>query len=208
VYNKGFQLEVCTDLGGGQNLSHANAGDYTEYDVFLSHSGLFRIDYRVATQVSGKFELRLVEEDKITTLSSITVSSTGGWQTWKTLSAEVNLKKGKNRLRFYAVSGEFNLNWISATTITVTAVETISAENKMVAVYDQLNKAITIFNSAVNDENCMIECYDMSGRKMFTRRLNVEGNMASLADVSLPNGLYLLRVETKGKDFVQKIRVQ
>jgi aryl-phospho-beta-D-glucosidase BglC (GH1 family) len=206
VYNKGFQLDICTDLGGGQNLGYANAGDYTDYNVYVSENGLYRIDYRVATEASGKAELRLVGDDNVTKIHAVTVPSSGGWQAWKTISAEANLKQGKNKLRFYVVSGEFNVNWISASTIT--GIEEVISENKPVAVYNYQNHSISIFNNRSANEECSIACYDVSGRKVFRKAIKINKPEVVIPNISLLNGLYLLRFNIGKTGFVQKIRVQ
>jgi hypothetical protein len=205
-YNKGFQLETCTDVGGGQNLSYANAGDYADYNVYIKNNGLFKIDYRLASNVNGKFEMRLVEGDKVTTLHSISISSTGGWQSWKTMSAEVNLKQGKHTLRFYAVSGEFNLNWISVSTIT--DVKELGSENKIVAVYNSRHEGITFLRKNNGDDPFSVACYDMNGRKMFNREVDVAGSSETISNINLYKGLYLLKFETKEGVYTQKLMVE
>lgn len=206
IYNNGLVTETCTDTGNGQDLGYAASGDYTDYNVYVSYNGLFRLDFRVASSSSGKFELRLVEDDKVTSLCSMTVSSTGGWQTWKTISAEVNLKQGKHVVRYYVVSGEFNFNWFSATTITSSV--NLSAENNLVAIYDSQSSKINIVKNGGDDANYSITCFDISGRKMFTRQFDLVSNKASVSDVFLNKGLYLLCFESKGNSYVQKLRVQ
>jgi len=206
IFNNGFQLETCTDTGGGQNLSYASPGDYADYNVYVSNKGLYRIDYRVATQASGKAELRLVDDDKVTTIHVVTVSSSGGWQAWKTISAEANLKQGKNKLRFYVVSGEFNVNWISASTIT--GIEEVISENMLVAVYNYQNHSISIFNKGFANETCSMVCYDVNGRKVFSKALKIYESEVVIPNIPLLNGLYLLQFNSGTTNFVQKLRVQ
>jgi len=204
-YNHGFQLETCTDTGGGQNLSYAASGDYADYNVYVSFNGLFSIDYRVASNVTGKFELRLVEGDKVTTLNTITVTSTGGWQNWKTITMEANLKQGRQTLRIYAVSGEYNLNWFNVTTIT--GVDNILTENEIHAVYNKNSNSINLFNNVTSDDEYRVICYDTNGRTVFNRQIEMAGSISTISGISLPKGLYLLHFETKGKRQVQKLIV-
>jgi len=206
VKNNGFQTEICTDAGGGLNLSYANTGDYTDYDVYVDFKGLFQFDYRIACNVSGRFEMRLVEDNNFTTLHSINVTSTGGWQSWKTLSAEANLKQGKNKLRFYAVSGEFNLNWISVSTITGN--EIIKSDNKLTAFYDADENSIRVISKGYSGNKCNVSCYDMNGRRIVNRQIEFNGRSNSqIEGIHLQNGIYLIRFETEGNIFVQKMRV-
>jgi endoglucanase len=203
-YNKGFQVEPCSDTGEGSDLGYANAGDYADYNVYCSYNGFFRFDYRVATQATGKFELRLIEGIKSTKLHSVNVESTGGWQTWKTVSAEANLKQGINKLRFYNVSGEFNLNWISASTITGS--ELLKTGQNLFAGYNASENSITIFNRGYQGNRCNISCFDINGRILVHRQVDFNGSSSyTLPGVSLQKGIYLVRFQTNDNVFVQKI---
>jgi hypothetical protein len=205
-YNKGFQTETCTDTGGGLDLGFANPGDYADYDVYVDSKGLYKFDYRIASNVTGKFEMRLVEGENVTTLHSINVTATGGWQTWKNLSAEANLKQGKNKLRFYAVSGEFNLNWISVSTITGN--EIIKSDNSLIAFYDKFENSIKILNKGYLGTKCTISCFDMNGCRLVNQQIVLNNNSSfDIQGISLQKGIYLIRIETTINIYVQKMRV-
>jgi len=206
VVNNGFQTENCTDAGGGLNLGYANPGDYTDYDVYVDYNGLYKFDYRIACNVSGKFEMRMVEGNNVTTLHSMNVTSTGGWQSWKTLSAQATLNQGKNRLRFYAVSGEFNLNWISVSTIT--GIENLnSGRNNLYAYYDAVENSIKVVNKGSLENEFEISCFDINGRCLVNQQVEFDGSNAIISGVLLKTGIYLVRFKTAKDVFTQKIRV-
>jgi endoglucanase len=59
------------------------------------------------------------------------VPSTGGWQTWRTITQNVNLAAGQQTIRLAVKGGGFNLNWFqleSASTPSTQAVAQVQAE--------------------------------------------------------------------------------
>jgi hypothetical protein len=114
--NNGFQLENCTDEGGGENLGFANNGDYVDYNIYLPDSGEFLIRFRVASLYSnGSISIRLSDGTGFATLRQVNFAGTGGWQTWSTQSFVLTLPEGSHVLRLYSQSGEYNINWFEIT---------------------------------------------------------------------------------------------
>mmetsp|Transcript_15201 Transcript_15201/g.23644 ORF Transcript_15201/g.23644 Transcript_15201/m.23644 type:complete len:1021 (-) Transcript_15201:146-3208(-) len=107
----GVQLEITSDtVGGGQNIGHLDAGDFTEYNIEVSSTGPYTFEARVASEwTSGLMAVKV--DDSL--LASLTISNTGGWQTYTTLSTALFLTVGSHRLRLEFPGGGFNLNWIS-----------------------------------------------------------------------------------------------
>ena len=106
-------IEATTDLGGGRNIGWAAAGEWLEYQVYLS-AGDYAVDTRVASQVStGAYDLLL---DGML-FGSNTVPGTGGWQVWETQSVGsiTVVTSGLHTLRVNVTGNDFNLNWIELT---------------------------------------------------------------------------------------------
>lgn len=107
----GIQTETTTDTGGGLNVGYIDAGDYMDYAVNVATAGSYTVGFRVASAVGGgQLELR---NSAGTTLGSVAVATTGGWQVWTTVNATVNLAAGAQTLRVYAPTASSNLNWLS-----------------------------------------------------------------------------------------------
>jgi aryl-phospho-beta-D-glucosidase BglC (GH1 family) len=206
VVNNGFQLETCTDTGAGKNLSYANSGDYTDYDVYFPYKGTFRFDYRVATQASGRFELQLVDNTTHSTIHSGNISATGGWQNWKTISYEAPMTEGKKRIRFFVNSGEFNLNWISVTTLTQSV--QYSDKKYMNASYSIDNSSINIAHNYCEDSAGEIRCFDIYGRLVFKKKVMFSGEQTVVPVNEFINGLYILNINLKEDFLSQKIYVR
>jgi chitinase len=110
----GIQTETTTDTGGGQNVGYIDAGDWLDYAVNVSTAGSYTLSFRVAS-LSGGGQVQL-RNAAGTSLGSVTVGATGGWQTWTTLTTTVTLPAGAQTLRVYAVAGGFNLNYLTFAT--------------------------------------------------------------------------------------------
>ncbi|MFT4031641.1 MAG: carbohydrate-binding protein [Siphonobacter sp.] len=105
----GIATESCSDSDGGLNISNISDGDWMDYNVDVLKSGTYVITFRIAESYgNGLFEVRNASG---TTLASLSVPQTGGWQFWKTIYAQITLPAGPQTLRIYASQGEWNLNW-------------------------------------------------------------------------------------------------
>ncbi|MBN1411707.1 MAG: carbohydrate-binding protein [Spirochaetales bacterium] len=106
----GIQTEACSE--GGLNVGWIEAGDWMDYNVNVASTGSYTVQYRVAS-LSSTISFSLREGNSI--LGSVSTGSTGGWQTWTTVSHTVNLSAGSRTLRVYADGGGWNINWLNFT---------------------------------------------------------------------------------------------
>ena len=109
----GIQIETTTDTGGGSNIGYVDTGDWVEFSLDVATEGSYLIEYRVASDVGSAGFQVLIDGTQIDTQ---TVEDTGGWQSWITNSATVNLTAGEQTLRLNAIGNEWNLNWIKFST--------------------------------------------------------------------------------------------
>ncbi|MBN1596805.1 MAG: carbohydrate-binding protein [Bacteroidales bacterium] len=108
----GIQTETTTDAGGGQNVGWIDANDYIAYSINVPSAGSYTVNYRVASQ-NGGGSLRLESYGGGTNFGELSVPGTGGWQTWTTISHNVNLPAGQQTIAILATAGGWNLNWFS-----------------------------------------------------------------------------------------------
>ena len=110
----GLAIEDTTDEGGGKNLGYTDANDYADYLVYSETAVAYQVDFRVAAQNNtGKIGLYLVDSTgNETELGTVNTPVTGGWQTWTTVSANLNMPEGIHTLRMKVLAGGFNLNWM------------------------------------------------------------------------------------------------
>jgi endoglucanase len=112
----GVQLETTTDAGGGQNVGWIDANDWMVYTaVNIPSAGTYTVQYRVAS-LSGGGSIQLERAGGTAVFGSIAVPSTGGWQTWQTISHNVTLPAGSVSFGLKANAGGFNLNWFTVRT--------------------------------------------------------------------------------------------
>ena len=81
-----------------------------DYQIQVNNGGTYNVNYRVAAAGGngGVIQLQLNGSN----IGSISIPSTGAWQTYTTVSNEVNLPQGTHTLRIFAQQQGWNLNWI------------------------------------------------------------------------------------------------
>ncbi|CVL11515.1 probable endo-1,4-beta-xylanase [Fusarium proliferatum] len=114
AWSEGIETEVCSE--GGLNVAFINNGDYIKVKgVDFGSTGAKTFSARVASNSSGgKIELRLGSKTgKL--VGTCTVTTTGNWQTYKTVDCPVSGATGTSDL-FLVFTGTgsdylFNFNW-------------------------------------------------------------------------------------------------
>jgi len=114
----GVQTESCSDTGGGLDVGWADTGDWIEYAQLNFGAGAASLNLRVAGQNSGgiiEFHLDSTTGPKI---ASYTMVSTGGWQTWNTVTVPVSGASSVHNLFIVYQNGNAigNLNWFKFAT--------------------------------------------------------------------------------------------
>lgn len=105
----GIQTQNTSDAGGGQNVGWTTTGDWMDYNVNIKTAGQYTVKFRVASASNIiKFDLK----NGNNVLGSISRATTGGWQTWVTVTKTVQLPQGNNTLRVLVTGGGWNFNWM------------------------------------------------------------------------------------------------
>lgn len=111
-----LRTEPCTDTDGGFNLGYAAAGSWAEFRHVDFGPGVRFVDVRVASAgTGGTLEFRL-DSPTGPLVAQAQLPVTGGWQTWRTVSAPVTGAAGVRDLyvvfkRQSGTGGLGNLNW-------------------------------------------------------------------------------------------------
>lgn len=105
----GIQTESTSDNGGGENIGWVEAGDWCDYLVNVANAGMYTVYFRVAADGTGSKSIQLQANNSTATAN---FTATGGWQSWETVSAEINLNTGSQTLRLYFPVDGINVNWI------------------------------------------------------------------------------------------------
>ncbi|GAA2748769.1 glycoside hydrolase family 64 protein [Kitasatospora cinereorecta] len=116
----GTQVEACSDTGGGSDVGWLSNGDWLKYTLDFGATGATRFSARVASGaaagVSGLVQVR-IGSPTAAPVGSFAVASTGGWQTWRTVPADISRTTGVHDVYLTFDSGQpadfVNLNWIT-----------------------------------------------------------------------------------------------
>ena len=109
VSQSGTQTENTSDINGGENVGFIDTNDSLSYNIAVSNTGNYNIDFRVASRQNGtSFDIYL-DNNNIGSLSS---PATGGWQIWETISTNISLTEGNHTFRLVATGTGWNINWI------------------------------------------------------------------------------------------------
>ena len=117
----GTQLETTADAGGGQDVGWIANGDWLGFrGVDFGGTPARQFQARVASGapggVSGLVEVRLDSRSNAP-IGSFALASTGGWQTWRTVPANIAAVTGKHDVYLTFTSGQpadfVNLNWVT-----------------------------------------------------------------------------------------------
>jgi beta-glucanase (GH16 family) len=101
--------EPTADTSGVLNVSYISNGSWFENDIDVPDSAAYRIRFRVA--VSSPSMLSIYEDT--TSLGSVLLPSSGGWQNWITVtSAPIVFGPGQKTIRLHAGSSGWNFNWL------------------------------------------------------------------------------------------------
>ena len=202
----GLATENTSDTGGGLNIGYTDVNDYAEYPVFISESGIYDLNFRIAAQnQSGRIELSLIDNESSDVVGSFNLSTTGGWQSWVTESHEINLEAGVYTLKLRVAQSGFNLNWMeflySDSNLSSTAFE---QPNTYVSIYpNPFNETLTL-KTGVDNRIKKIELFDLSGRVVY--RLNaINSTHKTLLINNLRSGSYFIKITTTKGLITKKI---
>lgn len=115
----GTIAEATTDTGGGQDIGSVANGDWALYKGVNFGSSAARQFYArvasgAASGVSGLVEVRL-DSRTSTPVGSFAVGGTGGWQSWRTVPANITGVTGTHDVYLTFTSGQpadfVNVNW-------------------------------------------------------------------------------------------------
>ena len=115
----GTITEATTDTGGGQDIGSIANGDWAQYpNVDFGTTAARQFSARVASGaaagVSGLVEVRL-DSRTAAPIGSFALANTGGWQSWRTVPANISAVTGTHTVFLTFTSGQpanfVNVNW-------------------------------------------------------------------------------------------------
>ena len=179
----GILLERTLDESGFANVGYIESGDWLEYKISVPESKTYNINFRIAAAGNTGFEF-LVDDNLALTQN---ITNTGGWQSWTTLTNEIDLTAGEHTIKILAKNSGFNINWFEIGEIIINSIP----ESPNLTLYP--NPAYETLNLSFNDNQLHeLKLLDYSGKQVLA--LAISGN--EVIDVSrMPNGIYLLDID-------------
>ncbi|MFI6540593.1 glycoside hydrolase family 16 protein [Nonomuraea sp. NPDC050547] len=120
----GTIVETTTDTGGGQNVGAITNGDWLRFDnVRFGGTAATQFRARVASGaaggVSGLVQVRL-GSPTAPPIGDFALANTGGWQSWRTIPANISPVTGTHTVYLTFSSGQpadfVNVNWFTFST--------------------------------------------------------------------------------------------
>ncbi|MDC3198418.1 carbohydrate-binding protein [Flavobacteriaceae bacterium] len=202
----GLATENTTDTGGGLNIGYTDVNDYAEYPVFISQSGIYDLNLRVAAQwQSGQIEISLIENGTSEILGLFNLPVTGGWQSWVTNSNEVDLIAGVYTLKIRVAQPGFNFNWMEFLySDSNLSTNTLEVPKPYISLYpNPVNSTLTV-KTTQNNIIDNITLFDISGRVILVKKgTNSVSEKINLS--SLSNGSYFIKISTDSGEVTKKI---
>lgn len=127
-------IESTTDTGGGYDLGWTSAGEWTKYTVNVTTAGTYTLTARVASSGSGgTFHVEFNGTNKTGTL---TVPNTGGWQSFRDVTATVSLSAGVQTMRLVfdgngSTGAVGNVNYLRVSDVLTTPISSTSGRIKI-----------------------------------------------------------------------------
>ena len=177
----GVQVETTSDAGAGKDVGYFDVGDWMAYRINVTKAGEYAVQYRVASNTTGA-SLRLETLGGGTVYGTISVPNTGGWQSWQTITHNVQLPAGAINIAVATTTGGFNINWMDFSS----TVGTSEIKAGLLQIYPNPVSDLLTINSP--DALREISIYDAAGRLVYNQ-LN-PGNNFTVNVENFQNGFY------------------
>lgn len=182
----GLYAEITDDVNGFLNMGWTDANDWAEYKINVAKSGIHQLNLRISGANTGVIDF-LVDGKAVV---SVKTPSTGGWQSWRTVSAEMELGAGEHILKMLVADGGFNINWLEISGPTaINEFRTWKTE-----VYpNPVSNGILNVNLHRDKWGGKYFCsiFDMNGKSVFQKEVQVDRAMFQLninENVAVPPG--------------------
>ena len=115
----GVDLETTSDTqgtsgtGAAYDLGWTTSGQWFKYTVNVASAGTYTVSLRLAAPSAVTDGLHIANTSGTNLSGNINVPSTGGWQTWTTVTASVTLPAGTQTLSIDQDNGGWNVHYLS-----------------------------------------------------------------------------------------------
>lgn len=184
---EGVQTEASEDTGGGEDVGYIDTNDWMDYNITVTTAGQYDIDLRVASnEATGNIQLL----SNGTSLGTVAVPNTGGWQSWQTVTTTVTLPAGDQTFRVFAAAAPFNFNWFEVKEHEVAGTKDFVKSG--IAVYP--NPAHSLVNIELQNDGKMY-IYNTVGA--LVQELDAKAGTNTVSLTNYAAGLYIIKADNK-----------
>lgn len=194
--NNGFALENCQDIGGGKNTAYAAAGKYLDYQVHVATAGNYRLEYRVATErADAELVFQVGDGENFSSLDTLRIAPTGGWQKWETQSSTVHLEEGYYFVRLLVKQGEHNLNWFNLDFSTSVSSQRTQPEYRIYP--NPASDKLHVTFSSTKKSDYFLKVISFQGNVVLSKEV-VQADQTMIDLRGLSNGIYFVQIAGNG----------
>ena len=167
----GVITEPTSDDGGGYDVGWIQNNSWFEYNVYVTTSGNYTVNFRVASPFPG--QQMQIKNNSGSVLATVNVPLTGGFQSWKTISVPMSLVAGNQTLKIVSTqNGWWNINWMEF-------LNSNSSNNNVAAQASRLSSGLSISSDNIPLKEQLFTVYPNPVNKVFTMELrnNYTGTM-------------------------------
>jgi hypothetical protein len=178
-------------------MGYANPGDYMDYLIYVPVARHYNFNFRVASERStSQIIIRIGEGNSFTAIDTVTITGTGGWQTWKTFLSTAYLPEGRYTLRYYVRSGEFNSNWFETTNTPVTALQPQQKINDLQIYPNPAKNEVIIEMGEIQNGEKVVVFYNATGQMVISNKY-FDTKPVKIDISGLKKGLYFVELKTE-----------
>jgi hypothetical protein len=110
-YRRAVHVDIASPYAKGYVVNNFQTGEWLEYTIRVTTSGVYRIEALVSSQLStSRFH---IEIDGVDRTGPVTVPDTGSWRTFRWIGKNgIRLTAGRHVLRIYVEEQYFSLDAI------------------------------------------------------------------------------------------------
>lgn len=213
---EGVDIEACSE--GGYDVGFIATGEWLQYTVQVTTTGVYDLSIRTATPNSGK--VLHIEIDGVNITGAVAIPNTGNWQVYSTTKVITpSLQAGLHTLRVVMDNNDFNINYLkfethlAAARLAYEQTEATTPETGVITLYPNPAKGTLL--------HVMLHTADAQGYKasfLNTRQQTVPytsfmetgaGAYELTLQQALPSGLYMLILTSPGGErHVKKVIIE
>jgi hypothetical protein len=183
----GIQTENTGDTGGGLNIGWIDANDWMEYAIDVESESVYNATFRCASPNSPAGAISVLLDGA--QVGSISFTSTGAWQTYKSFSKDIPLKAGKHILKLLVTTSGFNFNWFMLEKKNITGINDFD-EGGLSVFPNPTNGELNISSNSFQFNT--IEIIACTGEKVYSRSVDPAKQISF--NPHLQKGIYILKL--------------